>query len=106
MRTNVIGRVRNTQLPKSHGLLPLFEAIINSIDAIEEAKLQRNEGYINIYLLRLPSFLDAQDVEPDQRVKGPITDIKVVDNGIGFTESNYQAFNEADTMSKSNCVIR
>jgi hypothetical protein len=101
MRANVIGRVRNTQLPKSHGLLPLFEAIINSIDAIEEANLQGGEGFIKIYLLRPPSFLDSQTVEPEQRVKGPITDIKVVDNGIGFTESNYQAFNEADTMSKS-----
>ena len=32
--TNLPGRIRNTNLPKSHALLPLFEAVVNSIHAI------------------------------------------------------------------------
>ena len=34
--TNLEGRLRNTTLPKSHALLPLFEAVVNSIHACEE----------------------------------------------------------------------
>ena len=34
--TNLKGRLRNTDLPKSHGLMPLFEAVVNSIESIEE----------------------------------------------------------------------
>ena len=34
MRADVMGRVRNTNLPKSKPLLPLFEAVINSFQAI------------------------------------------------------------------------
>lgn len=37
--TNLPGRIRNTNLPKSHALLPLFEAVVNSIHAIEDAQL-------------------------------------------------------------------
>lgn len=30
------GRVRNTSLPKSHALLPLLEAVVNAIQAVDE----------------------------------------------------------------------
>lgn len=33
LRTLLAGRVRNTSLPRSHALLPLLEAIVNSINA-------------------------------------------------------------------------
>lgn len=36
MKLNLLGRVRNTRLSHSNSLLPLFEAVINSIHAIEE----------------------------------------------------------------------
>ena len=36
METNLQGRLRNTSLPYNQGLLPLFEAVINSIHSIEE----------------------------------------------------------------------
>ena len=31
LQTNLKGRLRNTSLPKSHGLMPVFEAVVNSI---------------------------------------------------------------------------
>ncbi len=34
LHTNLLGRLRNTSLPKSHGLQPIFETIVNSIHAL------------------------------------------------------------------------
>jgi hypothetical protein len=36
MKINLYGQVGNTKLTSSQGLLPLFEAVINSIEAIED----------------------------------------------------------------------
>ena len=36
LHTNLQGRLRNTSLPKNHGLLPVFEAVVNSIHSLEE----------------------------------------------------------------------
>lgn len=36
LHTNLKGRLLNTLLPKSHGLMPVFEAVVNSIHSIEE----------------------------------------------------------------------
>ena len=36
LQTNLKGRLRNTTLPKSHGLMPVFEAVVTSIYSIEE----------------------------------------------------------------------
>lgn len=39
LRTSLAGRVRNTSLPKSHALLPLLEAIVNGIQAIDARRV-------------------------------------------------------------------
>lgn len=36
MQTALNGRLRNTSLPYNKGLMPVYEAVINSIEAIEE----------------------------------------------------------------------
>ena len=36
MKASVSGRVRNTSLPRTRPLLPVFEAVINAFQAIEE----------------------------------------------------------------------
>lgn len=36
LQTNLQGRLRNTSLPKSHGRMPAFEAVVNSFHSIEE----------------------------------------------------------------------
>ncbi|MCY4290542.1 MAG: hypothetical protein OXC72_02130 [Roseovarius sp.] len=43
MKENLNGRLRNASLPINHGLLPLFDAVVNSIHSIEE----ENENFIN-----------------------------------------------------------
>ena len=46
--TNLPGRVRNVSLAPSNGLMPLFEAVSNSIHAIEEAGRAPEDGRIKI----------------------------------------------------------
>ena len=38
------GRIKNTKLPFSGALLPIFEAVINSIHAVDESPILRTES--------------------------------------------------------------
>ena len=51
LQTNLKGRLRNTSLPKSHGLMPVFEAVVNSIHSIEEMD-NASEGKIVLRINR------------------------------------------------------
>jgi len=51
MRTDVAGRVKNTSLAASKPLLPLYEAVVNSVQAIQDAPKQ-SKGRITIRILR------------------------------------------------------
>jgi signal transduction histidine kinase len=96
MNTDVAGRVRNVQLPTTKPLLPLFEAIINSIHAIEDA--HESNGRIDVEVFRDPKslFLDSDRSQAD------IIGFQVKDNGIGFDDPNFEAFTTADTTYKVN----
>jgi hypothetical protein len=103
MPTNLGGRLRNTPLPLTSGLLPLFEAVVNSIHAIEEAGLSTNEGRIAITILR-KSKQGSLDLN-DSKKKGPdaledIIGFRIVDNGIGFTDENMLSFRTLDSEHK------
>jgi len=95
MRTDVQGRVKNTSLAEDKSLLPVYEAIVNSIQAIEDAN--EKNGRIQIVIVRDDKHLLAkQDASA-----GDILGFDVIDNGIGFTDENFQAFNTADTTYKA-----
>ena len=96
MKIDVSGRVRNVQLPTSKPLLPIFESIINSIQAIEDAG--ESNGKIDITVIRDPNTLFSQT---DQQL-ADISSFEIIDNGIGFDESNYEAFTTSDTTFKAN----
>lgn len=51
MNIDLVGRIKNISLPYSKPLLPLFEAVINSFDAIEDSAKGR-DGQISISILR------------------------------------------------------
>ncbi|MGI4858839.1 MAG: hypothetical protein ACRYHA_18325 [Janthinobacterium lividum] len=62
MHTSLSGRLRNTRLPLSHGLLPLFEAVVNSIQGIAALGSGRASGEITVDIVRLPQVsLDLGD---------------------------------------------
>ncbi len=94
MNTDLQGKIRNTKLPKSKPLCPLFEAISNSIDAIRDAK--RGDGRIEITLERDELALALEGKRDDY----PIKSIKIKDNGIGFDEGNYNSFLTAESTYK------
>lgn len=95
MLVNLLGRVNNIKLAHHHGLHPLFEAIINSIHAIDE---RHEPGRIDVAIRRELSqaALDLGDYSTE-----PIEAFEITDNGIGFNDENYTSFETSDTMYKA-----
>lgn len=103
MPTNLGGRLRNTSLPLTGALLPLFEAVVNSIHAIEEAGTSTDAGRIAITILRKAKqeslYLDdAKKRGPDARED--IVGFRIDDNGIGFNDENMESFRTLDSEHK------
>lgn len=95
MSISVSGRVKNFKLPKNRPLVPLYEAIVNGIHAIEErSKIDKNlKGRITIEVIREP-ILDIDESIPS------VLSFVVHDNGIGFNEKNMKSFLESDSTYK------
>lgn len=94
MQIDFEGRVRNTKLRFSKALLPLFDAVINSIDAIEELG-SSNEGIIDILIER---DKNQQVLLGDEH--GPIESFIIEDTGVGFNEENFVSFDTSDSRLK------
>jgi hypothetical protein len=102
--TNLTGRLRNTDLPKSHGLMPLYEAVVNSMQAIEEAGVGTSKGEITVEIVRDAQPALSFEEKPGKRGPDPsarILGFKVTDNGIGFDDANFKAFETLDTDHKA-----
>ncbi|MBL8644523.1 MAG: ATP-binding protein, partial [Rhodospirillaceae bacterium] len=87
---NLKGRVRNLNLPPStvNSLIPIFEAVTNSIQAIESrynSDLSKGNIYITIEL---------------DREKGTLRAV-VMDNGVGLNKANFESFRTSDSEQKS-----
>lgn len=95
MKIDVAGRVANTALSASKPLLPLYEAVVNSVQAIEDADTK--DGRIEITVLR-----DSQSLlQGDDASLRSVTGFQIRDNGIGFDEANFASFNTSDTKFKA-----
>lgn len=94
MKVNLAGKIRDINLPGTRVLLPLFEAVVNSIQAIEEARLK--SGQIRIRILCRRTLLTDQDNDAQE-----IVGFEIEDNGIGFNQSNFDSFNEEYTEHKA-----
>lgn len=94
MDMNLEGRVNNITLPRHKSLLPLFEAVVNSIHSIEDSKL--NNGYIDVLILRD----SIQTGLIDDGNLAPINGFAVLDNGIGFNSHNLDSFSTSDSLYK------
>lgn len=108
LTTSLAGRVRNTNLPKSHALLPLLEAVVNSIQAIDYRfgdDIER--GRLTVRILRSPQDeLDLSSVGPGRTALKPIVGFSVEDNGVGFTAANMSSFETLDSDYKAGLGCR
>ena len=98
MDINFKGLVELHTLPSSEPLLPLFEAIVNSIQSINQGNIENGEISIRIERETSQSLFNTNDWETD------IENITIIDNGIGFTEENYISFNTYATDFKK-CLV-
>lgn len=92
MQANFKGLVRLHTLPTKEPLLPMYEAIINSIQSIEELGIEN--GRIKIRIERGNQISFANQWETD------IDNIIIEDNGIGFTDNHFDSFNTYATEYK------
>jgi hypothetical protein len=95
MEIDLMGRVKNTKLGQKYCLLPLFEAIVNSIDAIEEGG-----GSIEIRIVRDTAQKSIGEGD-SKTVWDPITGFIIEDTGAGFTQENFASFQTSDSTRKS-----
>ena len=88
LNTDVIGQVERLPLKptEANALLPLYEAISNSLHAIHErfgdGKITE-KGRINIEVFR---------ADTDDGTLGQVIGFRVKDNGIGLNEENFESF--------------
>lgn len=94
---NLRGRIKNFNLPKNQPLIPLFEAIVNSIHAIDERKKLGEDfnSYITIKIIR------SNQMSFDANELAPISSFEIIDNGVGFNEENLNSFMESDSTYKA-----
>lgn len=90
---NIKGRVKNFSLPENKPLMPLFEAVVNSLQAIEERKKTSPfNSEISIQIEREETV--------SEEILGHIENITIIDNGIGFNEDNINSFLKSDSEYK------
>lgn len=90
MELDFKGRVNNTKVPNSSGLDTVLEAVVNSIQAMDP---NCNKPTIEITLTSSQTTLDGKQ-------SSIITGFTIADNGIGFTNENYQSFRKVDSTYK------
>lgn len=96
LNTNLVGRLRNTNLPKTQVLFPVFEAVVNSIHSIDERIIKSKdidiaESYIKVKIVRQPQSSMDTALLPE------IIGFEIIDNGIGFNDENFASFELLDS---------
>jgi hypothetical protein len=95
MLTNIKGLVDTLDLGAYSGLMPLFEAYSNAIDAVHDRGIGASAGTIRIRLAYVSDLAtEAGDTTP------VIDGVDVFDNGIGFGDRQLESFEEAYTDAK------
>ncbi len=91
---NLNGFVSNIEIEPDEFLLPLQEVIVNAIQSIEDKDdISKSSIGINIIREQQEVFDKNEFGEPYK----PIVSFEVTDNGVGFTNKRFKAFNEIYT---------
>ncbi len=88
---NIKGQLNNMHLPESKSLWPVFEAIVNSIQAIEDSPNSKN-GKIVVFALREKN---GQQNLFEEETLDRFESFSITDNGIGMNAENYESFQTA-----------
>lgn len=92
---NIKGLVHRLELSPAKAMMPLFEAISNAIDAIEE----HGDGF-PCHLIRI-ELIAAHDLAHQGGDEAFVMDgFDIFDDGVGFGDENLASFQEAHTLSK------
>jgi hypothetical protein len=92
MQTNVSGRLRRMPaLTRATILMPIFEAVVNAIQAIHA---RGGAGQIRIQLHRDGTQLATE------RGAQPVQSCTIVDDGIGFNDENFASFSTTYSLHK------
>lgn len=95
MLANIKGLVDRLELSQAKAMMPLFEAISNSIDAIEEHR----DGFSS-HLIRI-KLITTHDLAHQGGDEVFVLDgFDISDDGVGFDDENLASFQEAHTLSK------
>ncbi|MBB5637035.1 hypothetical protein HDE68_002948 [Pedobacter cryoconitis] len=98
MEMSVKSKVDEINLRPHEFLLPLFEAVVNSILSVTE-KYPDGGGLIEIKIERdgQNELFAPNDIQDKQGriLPVPIKNITIIDNGIGFNDENFKSFNTA-----------
>lgn len=98
--TSLSGRLRNISLPNSSSLFPLYEAIVNSIHAIDE-RVAKNEKWTLEDSKIIVKIIRSTQTSLDENKKAEITGFEIIDNGIGFNQDNFRSFLTFDSEYKA-----
>lgn len=99
MTVNVAGQVGQIKLGQAKALWPLFETVVNSIQSLEDTKIEQKMIVIDALrsdhaLIRINKD-GSQSEEPSH-----FEQFIVTDNGNGFNEDNFKSFQEAYSQLK------
>ena len=95
MLANIKGLVDRLELSQAKAMMPLFEAISNAIDAIEEHK----DGFLKHSVrIRLVATHDLAHQGGDDALV--LDGFDISDDGVGFDDGNLASFKEAHTLAK------
>jgi hypothetical protein len=105
LTTNLRGRLRNTTLPVTQPLLPLFEAVVNSIHSID-VSADPGSGEILIEVVRSPQGSFGFSDNGTSKALLPVVGFRITDNGVGFDEKNFASFQTLDSDYKASIGCR
>lgn len=87
MKVDLAGKIKETQLPRFQGPPTNIEAVVNSLQAIEDARpLTRVLSPTIEIVLNREAMLEGHEAE------GKVTGFVITDNGVRFGPANLNSF--------------
>ena len=82
--------------------MPAYEAVINSIEAIEDRSEAEERPLSQYYITLMVDRVEQLDFDPKPgpNPEGEIRGFRIIDNGVGFTDANWKSFGTLDSLHK------